>query len=200
MKKIIFATKNKGKMNEINEIMKNTGIEIISMEEAGINIDVEETGKTFEENAILKAEAIMKISNCTVLADDSGLEVDYLNKTPGVYSSRYMGEKTSYDIKNNQILKLLEGVSDEKRTARFVSVIALAFTNGNTIITRATMEGIIGYEQLGNNGFGYDPIFFLPEYKMTTAQMTMEQKNSISHRGKALRLMKDRLLSEYEVI
>lgn len=193
MERIVFATKNPKKIIEINEIMKDTGFKIISMQEAGINIDVEETGKTFEENAILKAESIMKLSGCITLADDSGLEVDYLDKAPGVYSARYMGENTSYDIKNNHIIELLDGVSEEKRTARFVSVIAAAFPNKETITVRATIEGFIAYKQAGQNGFGYDPIFYVPEYKITTAQMTMEQKNEISHRGKALRLMKNKL-------
>lgn len=193
MERIIFATKNPKKIVEINEIMKDTGFEIISMQKAGINIDVEETGKTFEENAILKAEAIMKLSGYITLADDSGLEVDYLDKAPGVYSARYMGENTSYDIKNNHIIELLNGIPEEKRTARFVSVIAAAFPNIKTITTRATIEGFIAYKQAGKNGFGYDPIFYVPEYKMTTGQMTMEQKNQISHRGKALRLMKNKL-------
>lgn len=198
MTKIIFATKNKGKIKEIKEIMKDTDFEIVSLEEAGINIDVEETGTTFEENALLKAQTIMKVSNEIVLADDSGLEVDYLNKEPGVYSSRYMGEDTPYDIKNNHIIKLLEGVEEKDRTARFVSVIAAAFPNGETITTRGTIEGIIGYKIDGENGFGYDPIFFVPEFNMTTARMSMEQKNKISHRGKALRAMKEKLLKMSE--
>ncbi len=194
MEQIIFATKNKNKILEINEIMKDS-FKVISMEDAKINIDIEETGSTFEENAILKATSIMKISGCTVLADDSGLEVDYLNKEPGVHSARYMGENTSYDIKNNHILELLKDVTEEKRTARFVCVIAAALKNGKVITTRATIEGIIAEKPFGTNGFGYDPIFFVPEYKMTTAQMTMEQKNKISHRGKALELMKKKLLN-----
>lgn len=199
MTKIIFATKNKGKIKEIKEIMKDTDFEIISLEEAGIDVDVEETGTTFEENAILKAETIMKISGEIVMADDSGLEVDYLDKAPGVYSSRYMGENTSYDVKNNHIIKLLEGVEEKDRTARFVSVIATTFPNGTTITTRGTIEGIIGYKIDGGNGFGYDPIFFVPEFNMTTAQMSMEQKNKISHRGKALRAMKEKLMKMSEV-
>lgn len=197
MDKIIFATKNKNKIKEVNEILKDTKFEVISMEDAGIDIDVEETGITFEENAILKSQAIAKISGCIVLSDDSGLEVDYLDKAPGVYSARYLGENTCYDIKNNHIIKLLEGVQDEKRTARFVSVIAATLPDGTTFTTRGTIEGIIGYEQAGDNGFGYDPIFYVPEYKMTTAQMSLEQKNAISHRGKALRAMKNELLKHF---
>lgn len=193
--KIIFATKNKGKLKEIKQIMKDTNFEVISMSEAGINIEIEETGTTFEENAIIKATAVMKESGLPALADDSGLEIDYLDKAPGVYSSRYMGEDTPYDIKNNHILELLKDVSKEQRTARFVSVIAAVFPDNTTITTKGTIEGIIGYEQAGENGFGYDPIFFVPEYNMTTAQMSIEQKNEISHRGKALKLMKNKLLT-----
>lgn len=194
--KIIFATKNKGKIQEINQIMKDTCFNIISMEEAGIDLDIEETGDTFEQNAILKATAIMNLTNEIVLSDDSGLEVDYLNKEPGVYSSRYMGVDTPYTIKNQHILDLLKGVPDEKRTARFVSVIAAVFPNKKTLTTRAAIEGIIAHKIAGDNGFGYDPIFFVPEFGITTAQMSIEQKNKISHRGKALRLMKDKLLNE----
>lgn len=193
--KIIFATKNKGKLKEIKQIMQDTNFEVISMSEAGINIEIEETGTTFEENAIIKATAVMKESGLPALADDSGLEIDYLDKAPGVYSSRYMGEDTPYDIKNNRILELLKDVSKDQRTARFVSVIAAVFPDNTTITTKGTIEGIIGYEQAGENGFGYDPIFFVPEYNMTTAQMSIEQKNEISHRGKALKLMKNKLLT-----
>lgn len=193
--KIIFATKNQGKLKEIKQIMQDTNFEIISMSEAGINIEIEETGTTFEENSIIKATAVMKESGLPALADDSGLEIDYLDKAPGVYSSRYMGEDTPYDIKNNHILELLKDVSKEQRTARFVSVIAAVFPDNTTITTKGTIEGIIGYEQAGENGFGYDPIFFVPEYNMTTAQMSIEQKNEISHRGKALKLMKNKLLT-----
>lgn len=194
MIKIIFATKNKGKIKEIQSILGNE-FDVLTMTEAGINIDVIEDGKTFEENAIKKAKEVMQISNCIVLADDSGLEIDYLNKAPGVYSSRYMGENTSYEIKNNKILELLKNVENEKRTARFVSVIAAALPEpyNKIITTKGTIEGIIAHEIKGNNGFGYDPIFYVPEYKMTTAEMSMEEKNKISHRGKALNLMYDEL-------
>lgn len=194
MIKIIFATKNKGKIKEIQSILGNE-FDVLTMTEAGINIDIIEDGKTFEENAIKKAKEVMQISNCIVLADDSGLEIDYLNKAPGVYSSRYMGENTSYEIKNNKILELLKNVENEKRTARFVSVIAAALPEpyNKIITTKGTIEGIIAHEIKGNNGFGYDPIFYVPEYKMTTAEMSMEEKNKISHRGKALNLMYDEL-------
>ena len=190
---IIFATKNKGKIREINEIMKDMNIEVISMEDAKINIDIVESGTTFEENATIKAVQVMKASGKITLSDDSGLEVDYLNKEPGVYSSRYMGENTPYEDKNRNIIERLNGVDENKRTARFVSVIAAAFPDGNVITSRGTIEGLIAYEPKGENGFGYDPIFYVPKYNMTTAQMSPELKNSISHRGKALKLMKEKL-------
>lgn len=193
MDKIIFATKNKGKIKEIEAVLGDC-FEVVSMQEAGIDIDVIEDGSTFEENAQKKAAEIMKVSGSIVLADDSGLEVDYLDKAPGIYSSRFMGEDTSYDIKNNEILKRLEGVSEDKRTARFVCAVAAAFPDGRCETVRAAVEGIIGYEIKGNNGFGYDPIFYLPEFNKTTAQLTMEEKNKISHRGKALRMIKEVLL------
>ena len=196
MTKIIFATKNKGKIKEINAIMSDMNVEVISMEEAGINVDVVEDGTTFQKNAIKKACEIMEISGFITMADDSGLEIDYLDKAPGVYSARYMGEDTPYDIKNSKILDIMKDVPEEKRTARFVSVIATAIPGGKIVTTKGTIEGIIGYEIKGENGFGYDPIFFVPEYGMTTAEMAPEQKNSISHRGKALRLMKDELKKE----
>lgn len=189
--KIIFATGNQGKMKEIRMIMEDLGLEIVSMKEADINVDIEENGKTFEENAYIKAEAIAKLDeNAIVLADDSGLEIDYLNKEPGVHSSRYMGEDTSYEIKNQHILDLLDGVVDEKRSARFVCTIAAVFPDGTKKVIRETIEGRIGYESKGENGFGYDPIFYVPEFGCTTAELSLEQKNQISHRGKALEKMK----------
>lgn len=194
--KIIFATGNEGKMKEVRIILEDLGLEVLSLKEAGINIDIEENGTTFEENAIIKANAIREIANCIVLADDSGLEIDYLDKAPGIYSARYMGEDTSYDIKNNKILELLKDVPNEKRTARFVCAIAAALPNGKVFTTRGTIEGIIGYKIEGENGFGYDPIFYLPEYNCTTAQLSMDKKNELSHRGKALRAMKEILRKE----
>ena len=163
------------------------------MEEAGINIDVIEDGKTFEENALKKATEIMKVCNEIVLADDSGLEVDYLDKAPGVYSARYMGEDTPYSIKNAKIIELLSKAKGDERSARFVSVIAASFPNGETFTTRGTIEGLIDYEIKGENGFGYDPIFLVPSLNKTTAQLTLEEKNEISHRGKSLKAMKDLL-------
>ena len=191
MKKIIFATGNADKMKEIREILADLDAEILSMKEAGIQADIVEDGKTFEENAVIKATAIS--TGEIVLADDSGLEIDYLNKEPGVYSARYMGEHTDYHTKNASLIKRLEGVPDEKRTARFVCAIAAAFPDGRVETVRGTMEGRIGYEEKGENGFGYDPIFFLPEYGCTSAELSMEEKNKISHRGKALQAIKEEL-------
>ncbi len=193
-RKIIFATGNEGKMKEIREILGDLDAEILSLKDAGIEADVDENGETFEENAIIKAKAISELSGCLVLADDSGLEIDYLNKEPGVYSARYMGEDTSYTIKNNNLIERLEGVPEEERTARFVCVIAAAFPDGSVLTARGTMEGFIGYEERGENGFGYDPIFFLKEFGCTSAELSMEDKNKISHRGKALRAMKEKLV------
>lgn len=193
MKKIVFATGNKDKLREIREIMADCEVEIVSMKEEGIDVDIVEDGSTFEENALIKAKAIAKHTDAIVLADDSGLEVDYLNKEPGVYSARYLGEDTSYDIKNKAIIDRLEGVEKEKRTARFVCAIAAALSDGSTLVTRQTMEGYIGYEPDGENGFGYDPIFYLDEFGCSSAALSREQKNAISHRGKALRAMKELL-------
>lgn len=193
MKQIIFATGNAGKMREIREIMADTGAEILSMKEAGLTADIEENGNTFEENAIIKAKAIAALTDDIVLADDSGLEVDYLNKEPGVYSARYLGEDTSYEIKNQAILDRLAGVPKEKRTARFVCAIAAVMPDGEVLVTRETIEGYIGDKPAGNGCFGYDPIFYVDEYGCSTAELTEEQKNEVSHRGKALRAMKEKL-------
>lgn len=191
MEKLIFATGNEGKMREIREILGRIGLTILSQKEAGIATDAEENGTTFEENALIKARAVAEQTDALVLADDSGLEIDYLGGEPGVYSARYLGEDTTYEIKNQKILDRLAGVPEEKRTARFVCVIAAVLPDGRTFTTRGTIEGIIGYESRGEGGFGYDPIFFVPEYHCSTAELTMEQKNEISHRGKALRAMKE---------
>ena len=193
MKKVIFATGNQGKMKEIREILGDLDIELLSLKDAGIHADIVEDGKTFEENAQIKARTICNLTGEIVLADDSGLEIDYLNKEPGIYSARYMGEDTSYHIKNANLIERLEGVPDEKRTARFVCAIAAAFPDGTMKTVRAAMEGRIGYKEIGENGFGYDPIFYLPEYGCTSAELSMEEKNKISHRGKALRAIKDEL-------
>lgn len=194
--RIIFATGNAGKMREIREIMADMDMEICSMKEAGISLDIEENGTTFEENAQIKAKAVAACTKDIVLADDSGLEVDYLNKEPGVYSARYLGEDTSYDIKNQAIIDKLADAKGEERSARFVCAIAAALPDGRLLTTRGTIEGQIGYEIVGDGGFGYDPIFYLPERGMTTAQLSPEEKNQISHRGKALEAMKEKLREE----
>ena len=191
--KLIFATGNENKMREIREILDGKGYEILSMKEAGIDIDVVEDGKTFSENALIKARAICKASGELVLADDSGLEIDALGGEPGIYSARYMGHDTSYVEKNNNLISRLEGVPDEKRTARFVCAMAAVFPNGREEVVVGTMEGRIGYEIVGENGFGYDPIFYLPEYGKTSAEISPEEKNAISHRGKALRAIAELL-------
>ena len=191
MKKIIFATGNQNKMKEIREILADMDVEVVSMKEAGIHADIVEDGNSFEENAEIKAKTICEMTGEITLADDSGLEIDYLNKEPGIYSARYMGEDTSYRIKNGNLIQRLEGVPDEKRTARFVCAVAAAFPYGTVKTVRETMEGRIGYEEKGENGFGYDPIFYLPEYGCTSAELSMEEKNKISHRGKALRAIRD---------
>ena len=218
MTKIIFATGNKDKMREIREIMADCDVEIYSMKEAGINIDIVEDGDTFEANSTIKAKAISdyisgkgmseeqkddswkavseKYKGAIVLADDSGLEIDYLNKEPGVYSARYMGEDTSYDIKNQNLIDRLDGVEKDKRTARFVCAIAAVLPDGEVLVSRETMEGYIGWKIAGENGFGYDPIFYLDEFGCSSAELSREQKNAISHRGKALAGIK-KLLRKY---
>lgn len=193
MTKIIFATANEGKMKEIREILKDLDIELLSLKDIGLNPDIEENGKTFEENAIIKAKAVMELTNEIVLADDSGLEVDYMDKAPGVYSARFMGENTSYDIKNQYIIDKLAEANEEERSARFVCVIACVFPKGEVLTKRATIDGFIAKKIMGSNGFGYDPIFYVPEYGCTTAELPSEVKNEISHRGKALRAMKEEI-------
>ena len=199
MGRIVFATGNAGKIREINAIMADTGMEVVSMKDAGIRIDIEENGRTYEENALIKARAVAALTKDIVMADDSGLEIDHLGKEPGVYSARYLGEDTSYHIKNADLIRRLEGVSDEQRTARFVCAIAAVLPDGRELTVRASIEGQIGYEEKGENGFGYDPIFYVPEFQKTTAELTEAEKNEVSHRGKALRLMKEEL-KRYENI
>lgn len=210
-RRIIFATGNQNKMKEIREILSDCGLEILSMKEAGISADVAEDGAAFEENARLKAAQIAKLApEDIVLADDSGLEIDYLNKEPGIYSARYMGEDTPYEVKNQALLYRLHGVEKERRTARFVCAIAAAVPDGvgiaeegaaavpsgRILTTRGTVEGYIGWKPAGENGFGYDPIFYVEEYGCSTAELTMEQKNAFSHRGNALRAMKEELVNQ----
>ena len=205
MDTIIFATGNKNKMIEIRMILADLGCKILSQKEAGIQADVVEDGQTFEENALIKATTIADIArkmpeykNAVVLADDSGLEIDALNKEPGIYSASYMGEDTSYDIKNQALIDRLEGVPDEKRTARFVCAIAAALPDGSTEVVRGTMEGRIGYEITGENGFGYDPIFYLPQFGCSSAELEPEKKNELSHRGEGLRKMRKVLEEKLE--
>lgn len=194
--RIVFATGNMGKMREIREIMADFDIEIVSMKEAGVEVDVEENGSTFMENSFIKARAIA--AKCSelgyediVLADDSGLVVDALGGEPGIYSARYMGEDTPYSIKNAKIIERLTGVPDAERTARFVCAIACVMPDGKELEAEATYEGAIGYEEKGEHGFGYDPIFYLPDRGVYSAELDPDEKNRISHRGKALCMMKD---------
>ena len=198
--RLIFATGNKGKMNEIREIMSDS-VPVLSMAEAGVSTDVEEDGNSFMENSFIKARAVARtckekgIDDAIVLADDSGLVVDALNGEPGIYSARYLGEDTPYSIKNAKIIERLNGVSDQDRTARFVCAIACVMPDGREYSAEATYEGAIGYEERGEHGFGYDPIFYLPDRGVYSAELDPDEKNRISHRGKALRMMKE-ILSE----
>ena len=194
--KIIFATGNKNKMREIRDILSDLGMEILSMKEAGIDKEIKEDGKTFEENALIKARAVAEYTDAVVLADDSGLEIDYLNKEPGIYSARYLGEDTSYEIKNQALLDRLSGVKKEDRTARFVCAIAAVLPDKREFVVRETIEGYIGEKPAGTNGFGYDPIFYVDEYGCSTAELSEEKKNEVSHRGKALRAMREVLKKE----
>lgn len=196
MKRIIFATTNEGKMDEIRDILKDINVKVLSLKDIGFNSYIEENGSTFEENAIIKAKAVMEITGDMVLADDSGLEVDYLDKAPGIYSARFLGEDTSYDIKNQYIIDKLTHVEGEDRSARFVCVIALAMPSGEIISKRGTIEGYIANKICGENGFGYDPIFYVPKYGRTTAELSPEFKNQISHRGIALSAMKEEILKK----
>lgn len=207
--KIVFATGNKDKLREIREILGDITDNIISMKEAGADIDIDENGTTFEENSKIKAVEVARYikdkdpeyaADMIVMSDDSGLEVDALNKEPGIYSARYLGKDTSYTEKNNNIIQRLEGVPDDKRTARFVCAVSAALPNGEVLTVRGTMEGRIGYEIAGANGFGYDPIFFLPELGKTSAEISEEKKNELSHRGKALRMMAAKLRETGDII
>ncbi len=189
--KIIFATSNEGKMREVKMIMADLDMEILSLKEANIDEDIVEDGKTFEENAIIKVKAIRKFTDGIILADDSGLEIDYLDGQPGVYSARYMGVNTPYEKKNKAIITLLEGVEGRERAARFVCCIAASFPDGSIVTTKGTIEGEIARQTAGDKGFGYDPIMYIPALKLTTAELSPETKNKISHRGKALRKMKE---------
>lgn len=195
MARIIFATGNSGKMREIREILSDLPYEVVSMKEAGVEADIVEDGTTFEENALIKAKTIAKLTGEIAMADDSGLEVDYLDKAPGIYSARFLGEDTSYDIKNKYLIDKLEGVEGKERSARFVCAIACVWPDGKERVCRATIEGELAKAPAGENGFGYDPIFYVPEFGKTTAQLSLEEKNEISHRAKALREMKKEFLA-----
>lgn len=199
--KIVVATGNKDKVKEIKEILRDMAAEVVTMKEAGIPVEAAENGSTFLENAVIKAKAVAaeaseseKWKDAVVMADDSGLVIDALNGEPGIYSARYLGHDTSYREKNGDLMRRLEGVPDEKRSARFVCAIAAVCPDGKVLTAEAAMEGRIGYEERGENGFGYDPIFYLPEFGATSAELSLEEKNRISHRGKALRLMREKLL------
>ena len=191
MSEIVLASNNKDKVKEVKQILKD--YDIVSLKDAGISVDVEENGTTFEENALIKARAIAKLTGKMTMADDSGLEIDYLDKAPGVYSARFMGHDTSYDIKNKALIEKLEGVEGKDRSCRFVCAIAVVFPDGRELVKRGTMEGLLAKEISGDNGFGYDPIVYLPEYGKTSASLSPEEKNKISHRGKALALIKEEL-------
>jgi XTP/dITP diphosphohydrolase len=189
MKKLIIASKNKNKVKEIKEILSDMNFDVVSMEDLNINIDIDETGNTFEENALLKAKGIFELCKEPVCADDSGLEVDYLDGAPGVYSARFAGENATDEDRNIKLLNKLEGVEFENRKARFVCSIAVILDENNYFTVKGTCEGYINNKPVGKNGFGYDPLFFIPKYNMTTAQMSPEKKHEISHRGNALKLM-----------
>lgn len=189
MTEIIFATENAGKIREVEAMFEGMGVSVKTMKEAGIRAEIIEDGSTFMENAVKKAKTIASYTKAIVLADDSGLVIDHLNGEPGIYSARYLGEDTPYDIKNAELLSRMEGVEEDKRSARFVCAMAAVMPDGEVLQTEGVMEGIIGYEAAGENGFGYDPIFYLPEFGMSSAQISPEQKNAVSHRGKALRKM-----------
>lgn len=191
--RIIFATGNAGKMREIREILGDLGCEVLSMKEAGADPEIVEDGNSFAENAEIKARAVWACTGDIVLADDSGLVVDYIGGEPGIYSARYMGEDTSYEIKNRNLIERLADAKGQERAARFVCNIAAVLPDGRVIHREATMEGLIAQEPAGSGGFGYDPILFLPEYGVTSAELTMEEKNRISHRGKALEAIKQEL-------
>ncbi|MEG1780537.1 MAG: XTP/dITP diphosphatase [Clostridium sp.] len=190
--RIIFATGNAGKMKEIRLILSDLGMEVLSMGEAGFDEDIVEDGSTFAANAEIKAKAVWKKTGGIVLADDSGLVIDYLDGEPGIYSARYMGD-ASYSEKNKVLIQRLEGTKEEQRTARFVCSIAAVLPNGEILHTEGTMDGVIAHRPAGEGGFGYDPILYLPEYGKTSAELSMDEKNQISHRGKALKLMKKEL-------
>jgi len=189
MQKLVVATKNKGKLAEIKKVLSNMPFDVVAMSDIGIDIDVIEDGTTFEENSMKKAQEICIVSNTIVMADDSGLEVDFLNGAPGIYSARFGGPEATDKDKNEKLLNMLKIVPFEKRKARFVCAIAIAFPDGRSFVVRDTCEGFIALECKGNNGFGYDPLFYVPQYEKTMAELEIDIKNEISHRAKALNKM-----------
>lgn len=193
IKRIIFATGNPDKVREIREILNGLDIDVVTMKEAGYDIPINENGKTFLENALIKARTVQEASGEMTMADDSGLVVDALGGEPGIYSARWLGRDTSYHIKNTEIIKRLDGLKGEARSARFVCAIACVLPDGRTLTSEKTFEGQIGWEEKGENGFGYDPIFYLPDRGKYSAELSPEEKNAISHRGKALRDMRRQL-------
>lgn len=197
MKKLIAATKNRGKLKEITEILADFPFKVLSMEQAGIDMDIEENGSTFEENALIKAKTVSKAVGKIVLADDSGLVVDYLDGAPGIYSSRFAGEGASDEDRNNKLLRLLDGIPYNRRTARFVCAVAVVFPDGSCFTVKGICEGYIGNKPAGINGFGYDPLFYISEYGKTIAELDSETKNSISHRGKAFKMMVEELKNKW---
>ena len=196
MFEILVASNNKHKIHEYQKMFQGFDVKIYSPNDLNIHVNPEENGTTYEENSLIKAKALQQFSNLPIIADDSGLMVDAMDGGPGVYSARFMGEDTGYDVKCGAILKNLEGLEDEKRGARFVCAMALAYpkeTGKETKIFKGIFEGRIAYEPKGENGFGYDPIFFVPEKNQTSAEISPEEKNEMSHRGKALRLAVEEL-------
>ena len=198
METIVLASSNAGKLREVQEILEGSSLSVIPLSETSFNEEIEETGETFAENAYIKAKAVADALGVPALADDSGLVVDAMGGAPGVQSARFMGRETPYSVKNAAILKEMEQVPEKDRSARFVCAMAVVWPDGRVLRAEETMEGRIAYEAAGEHGFGYDPIFFLPERGMTSGQLLPEEKNAISHRGKALRKMADLLLSQSE--
>ena len=195
---MIAATGNPEKMVEIRQILADSDIELVTMKDAGLDLEIVENGSTFEENSRIKASAVShalpeQYKDAVVLADDSGLEIDALGGEPGVLSARFMGENTPYTEKNAALLERMKDIPVEKRTARFVCAVSAFWPDGTVRTVRGTIEGKIGYEPRGMNGFGYDPIFYLPDLSVSTAELPPEEKNAVSHRGKALRAIAEYL-------
>ena len=191
--RIVIATGNNDKVREINEILKDTDFEAVSMKSIGIDPDIVEDADSFRGNALIKAQAVHALCNDYVIADDSGLCIDALDGAPGIYSSRFCGENSTYQEKFDKIFEMLKDVPEEKRTAHFTCAIAVVRPDGTSFTVEEYFEGVLHEEAKGENGFGYDPIFYVPEYGMTSAQMSPEMKHSMSHRGKALRAMVEKL-------